>query len=55
MRRIIPSCAVSKIRETFPEADGIYTSYKGNDAIASEIICAMEWVKITEEPDDETS
>ena len=46
VRRVIPSCAVSKIRETFPEADGKYVNFEGDDEGAdgiSEIVKAWEW------------
>ena len=31
IRRLIPSCVVNKIRERFPEEDGLYCGYKGDD------------------------
>ena len=31
VRRIIPACAVSKIRETFPAEDGKYVNFDGDD------------------------
>ena len=47
-RRIIPSCAVLKIRETFPEADGNYGGFKGDDdgadAFETEITQAWEYI-----------
>ena len=46
MRRIIPSCAVSRIRAEFEEEDGNYTVFKGNDEVASEIVRAMEWTRM---------
>ena len=46
VRRVIPACAVSTIRETFLEADGNYVTFEGNDEGAdgiSEIVEAWEW------------
>lgn len=37
IRRAIPSCAVNKIRSTFPEASGIYKGYEDADIDYSEI------------------
>ena len=31
IRRVIPSCAVKKIREIFPADDGIYTGFIAGD------------------------
>lgn len=31
IHRVIPSCAVSKIRGTFPEEDGVYVGYQQGD------------------------
>ena len=46
VRRIIPSCAVSRIRAEFEEEDGNYTVFKGNDEVTSEIVRAMEWTRM---------
>ena len=46
VRRIIPSCAVSRIRAEFEEESGDYSVFKGDDDIASEITKAMEWSNI---------
>lgn len=45
VRRVIPSCAVSRIRAEFEEEDGNYTFFRGHDDKASEIVNAMEWVR----------
>ena len=31
IRRVIPSCAVKKIRAEFPSQDGLYTGYIGGE------------------------
>ena len=49
VRRVIPSCAVSRIQAEFEEESGEYTVLKGDDDIASEIVQAMDWTKPTEE------
>ena len=49
IRRVIPSCAVSRIRAQFEEEDGCYTGFKGDDEMAvSEVTKAMEWVHVQE-------
>ena len=45
VRRVIPSCAVSRIWAEFEEEDGNYAVFQGNDKIASEIVNAMEWTQ----------
>ena len=52
VRRVIPSCAVSRIRAEFEEESGDYTSFHGDDVVVSEIVKSMEWAKVT---DDVTS
>ena len=45
IRRLIPSCAVHKIKQMFPEEDGVYCGFIGDDEGAeksSEIIEAWE-------------
>ncbi|XP_057316775.1 uncharacterized protein LOC130657793 [Hydractinia symbiolongicarpus] len=47
-----PACVVSKIRETFPEANGIYVNFDGDDEGAdglSEVIEAWEYMANDEE------
>ena len=34
VRRVIPSCVISKIRERYPSEDGIYTGFKEGSEIA---------------------
>ena len=46
VRKIIPACVVSKIRETYPSKDGIYTGFKEGDMV-SETRCS--WVGDIEE------
>ena len=41
-QRTIPSCALSRIRAEFKDDNGEYTSFKGNDAEASEITNALK-------------
>ena len=41
VRRVIPTCVVTKIREEFPEPSGVYVNFDGDDEGAdgvSEII-----------------
>ena len=48
VRRVIPSCAISRIRAEFEEEDGDYSAFDGDDRSASEIVKAMEWTKISD-------
>ena len=46
VRRIIPSCVVTKIRDAFPEANGVYTNFVDDDEGAdgiSEVVAAWEY------------
>lgn len=47
VRRVIPSCVVTAIRQKFPESDGSYSIFKGEDneadVITSEIDEAWQW------------
>ena len=53
VRRIIPSCAINRIRAEFEEDDGNYTCFEGTDAVASEIVKAMEWNRVDEQDNEE--
>ena len=33
VRRVIPACVVSKIREQFPSSDGVYVGFKGDSEV----------------------
>ena len=50
VRRVIPSCAVSRIRAEFEEDDEdyTYTCFKEDGGNVSEIISAMEWTDLKE-------
>ena len=41
VRKVIPSCVVSKIREVYPSEDGKYTGYKDGDEVP-EMTCPWE-------------
>ena len=41
IRRVIPSCVVSRIRAEFEADDGNYTVFQGTDDVASEIVEAF--------------
>ena len=45
VRRIIPPCAVLKIRKSFPSPDGKYVSFDGNDDGIPEIEGTKKIVK----------
>ena len=51
VRNIIPSCAVIKIRERFPELTGIYRHFEddNNEDGISEIVEAWEYIGDVEE------
>ena len=53
VRRVIPSCAVSRIRAEFEEDNGNYTYYKDADEnVVSEISRAMEWASMKDGCDE---
>jgi len=46
IRRVIPSCAVSRIRAEFEEEDGNYGGFVGDDVEASDIVEATRSLAI---------
>ncbi|KAJ8048299.1 hypothetical protein HOLleu_00552 [Holothuria leucospilota] len=38
VRKVVPACAVSKIRETFPDPNGVYVGFQiGDDGVEVEV------------------
>ena len=49
VQRVIPSCAVSRIRAEFEEEGGNYSTFEGEDDVVSEITKAMAWHDLRKE------
>ena len=43
VRRVIPACAIARIRAKFEEESGNYSSFEGTDQVDSEVLTAMAW------------